>query len=129
MKQMVDGGDNRLPSVMREIIKNSNQYVELMLFHDLLQRNHLDTYLRNNLRQIQYFLHINKDKFVNSNEYTQAKLLFQEKETEFQAWTEKFGNQVRAKKDMCKLGQKMDLENQSKCEKDSKPQEKPVSNK
>ena len=114
---------------MREIVKNSDQYIELMLVYDLLRRNHLDTYLRNNLRQIQSCLHKNKDKFVNSNEYTQAKLLFQEKETEFQAWTEKFGNQVRAKEDMCKLGHKMDLENQRKREKDaSKPQEKPVSN-
>jgi hypothetical protein len=124
---MVDEKDNRLPSVMREIIKNSDQYIEQMLIYDLIRRNHLDTYLRNNLRQIQTCLNKNKDKFIGTNEYTQAKTLFQEKETEYQSWTEKFGNQVRVKEEKLRLLEKAAEENRKKLEKE-KEKEKSIQN-
>ena len=121
---MVDEKDNRLPSVMREIIKNSDHYIEQMLVYDLIRRNHLETYLRNNLRQIQSCLNKNKDKFINTNEYTQAKMLFQEKETEYQSWTEKFGNQVRVKEEKLKLLEKAAEENRKKQEQKEQEKEK-----
>ena len=106
MKQMVEENDSRLASVMREVVKNSDQYIEQMLIYDLLRRNHLDTYLRNTLRQIEMCLDKNVDKFIHTSEYKQAKNLFQEKETEFQSWTEKYGNQVRVKEENLRLFEK-----------------------
>lgn len=122
---MMEEKDNRLASVMREIIKNSDQYIEQMLIYDLIRRNHLETYLRNNLRQIQTCLNKNKDKFIGTNEYAQAKGLFQEKETEYQSWTEKFGNQVRVKEEKLRLLEKAAEENRKKLEKEK---EKPLQN-
>lgn len=103
---MVEENDNRLNSVMREVVKNSDQYIEQMLIYDLLRRNHLETYLRNTLRQIESCLDKSVDNFIQTSEYKQAKGLFQEKEMEFQNWSENFGNQVRVKEENLKLLEK-----------------------
>ena len=122
---MVEENDSRLASVMREVVKNSDQYIEQMLIYDLLRRNHLETYLRNTLRQIEICLDKNVDKFIHTNEYKQAKGLFQEKETEFQSWTEKYGNQVRVKEENLKLYEKAAEEKRLKLkEEKDKEQEK-----
>jgi hypothetical protein len=111
---MVDENDNRLASVMREVVKNSDGYIEQMLIYDLLRRNHLDTYLRNTLRQIELCLDKNVDKFIHTNEYKQAKGLFQDKEMEYQGWTESYGNQVRVKEENLKLLEKAAQEKRQK---------------
>lgn len=103
---MVDENDNRLASVMREVVKNSDGYIEQMLIYDLLRRNHLETYLRNTLRQIELCLDKNVDKFIHTSEYKQAKGLFQDKEMEYQGWTENYGNQVRVKEENLRLLEK-----------------------
>ena len=121
---MVEENDSRLASVMREVVKNSDQYIEQMLIYDLLRRNHLDTYLRNTLRQIEMCLDKNVDKFIHTNEYKQAKNLFQEKETEFQSWTEKYGNQVRVKEENLRLLEKAAEEKRLKL-KEERDKEKP----
>lgn len=103
---MVEENDNRLNSVMREVVKNSDQYIEQMLIYDLLRRNHLETYLRSTLRQIESSLDKSVDKFIQTSEYKQAKGLFQEKEMEYQSWSENFGNQVRVKEENLRLLEK-----------------------
>jgi hypothetical protein len=121
---MVEENDNRLASVMREVVKNSDQYIEQMLIYDLLRRNHLETYLRNTLRQIELCLDKNVDKFIHTTEYKQAKGLFQDKEMEYQGWSENYGNQVRVKEDNLKLLEKAAEEKRKNQEKEKEKQQK-----
>lgn len=93
---MVETNDSRFEDVIRQVIKGSGQCTEQMLIFDMLERDHMDNYIKSTLQQIDKALELNKVAFMKKEEYKQAINLYQGGEVEYSKWMEKHGMQVKA---------------------------------